>query len=126
MFGPSKTYEARTVIVPRFVIDPIAPLVAGKERGDPVFTAQRGGTLRLNTFRRRVFGPAAAAIGKPDLVPHDLRDTAASLAIGSGASIKAVQGMLGHASTAMTLDTYRSLSEEDQGALADRLEERCG
>ena len=126
VFGPPKTYEARTVIVPRFVIDRITPLTSGKERGDLVFTAPRGGTLRLNSFRRRVFAPAAAAIGRPDLVPHDLRDTAASLAISSGASIKAVQRMLGHASAAMTLDTDGSLFDEDLQALADRLEERYG
>jgi integrase len=42
-------------------------------------------------------------------VPHDLRETAASLEVNSGASIKAVQRMLGHASAAMTLDTYGSL-----------------
>jgi integrase len=73
-----------------------------------------------------VFAAAASAIGKPELVPHDLRDTAASLAISSGASIKAVQRMLGHASAAMTLDTYGSLFEEDLEALADRLEQRFG
>ncbi len=57
---------------------------------------------------------------------HDLRDTAASLAISAGASIKAVQRMLGHASAAMTLDTYGSLFEEDLEDLADRLEARFG
>lgn len=55
---------------------------------------------------------------------HDLRETAASLAVNSGASIKAVQRMLGHASAAMTLDTYGSLFEEDLEALSDRLDER--
>jgi hypothetical protein len=65
VFGPPKTCEARTVIVPQFVIDRIAPLVSGQDRGDLVFTAQQGGTLRLNTFRRRVFGPAAAAVASP-------------------------------------------------------------
>ena len=32
----------------------------------------------------------------------------------------------GHASAAMTLDTYGSLFEEDLEALADRLDERYG
>lgn len=36
--------------------------------------------------------------------PHDLRHTTASLAISTGANVKAVQRMLGHASAAMTLD----------------------
>ncbi|MGI8433950.1 MAG: tyrosine-type recombinase/integrase [Nocardioidaceae bacterium] len=38
------------------------------------------------------------------LTPHNLRDTAASLAVRAGANVKVVQGMLGHASAAMTLD----------------------
>jgi integrase len=125
-FGPPKTYESRTVIVPGFVIERIAPLLEGRDRGDLVFTAPQGGPLRLGNFRRRVFASAAVAIGKPDLLPHDLRDTAASLAISSGASIKAVQRMLGHASAAMTLDVDGSLFEEDLEALADRIEERFG
>jgi integrase len=124
--GPPKTYETRSVIVPGFVIERIAPLLDGKDKGDLVFAAPQGGPVRLNNFRRPVFAAAASEIGKPDLVPHDLRDTAASLAISTGASIKAVQRMLGHASAAMTLDTYGSLFEEDLEALADRLEKRYG
>lgn len=126
VFGAPKTREARTVIIPRFVIDTIKSLLTEKAPDDLVFTAPRGGPVRLNNFRRRVFAPAAERIGKPDLVPHDLRDTAASLAISSGASIKAVQRMLGHASAKMTLDVYGSLFEEDLEALADRIEERYG
>ena len=57
-------------------------------------------------------------------MPHDPRDTAASLAISSGASIKAVQRMLGHASAKMTLDVYGSPFEKDLEDLANRLEER--
>jgi hypothetical protein len=34
--------------------------------------------------------------------------------------------MLGHASAAMTLDTYGSLFDEDLEVLADRLDERYG
>lgn len=126
VFGPTKTYEARTVIVPRFVIDPLAPLLGDREADDLLFTAARGGPVRHGNFRNRVFSPAAERIGKPDLVPHDLRDTAASLMIASGASIKAVQRALGHASAKMTLDVYGSLFEEDLERLADTMEERYG
>lgn len=126
IFGPPKTHESRTVIVPQFVVDAIQAFIDDRPADALVFTAQRGGPVRLNNFRRRFFSPAAERIGKPGLVPHDLRDTAASLAISSGASIMAVQRMLGHASAKMTLDVYGSLFEEDLEALADRIEDRYG
>jgi len=53
--------------------------------------------------------------------PHDLRPTAASIATGAGANPKAVQRMLGHASAAMTLDTYADLFEDDPDAVSDRM-----
>jgi integrase len=121
-WGTPKTHETRTVIVPRFVIEsPGAP-------GDGlVFTAPRGGPLRKTNFRRGVWVPACRAAGMPDgLLIHDLRDTAASLAISAGASIKAIQRMRGHSSAAMTLDTYGSLFDEDLEDLADRMEQRYG
>lgn len=52
---------------------------------------------------------------------HDLRHTAASLAISSGANVKAVQRMLGHASAAMTLDLYADLFDDDLDDVAMRL-----
>ena len=39
----------------------------------------------------------------------------------SGANVKAVQRMLGHASAAMTLDTYADLFDDDLDAVASRL-----
>ncbi|MBB4666206.1 integrase [Microbacterium marinum] len=42
-----------------------------------------------------------------------MRHTAASLAIASGANVKVVQRMLGHASAAMTLDVYADLFDDD-------------
>ena len=52
------------------------------------------------------------------MTPHDLRHTAASLAISAGANAKAVQRMLGHKSAAMTLDVYADLLEDDLDAVA--------
>jgi integrase len=59
----------------------------------------------------------------PHLTPHDLRHTAASLAVQAGANVKAVQRMLGHASAAMTLDVYAGLFADDLDAVAERLDE---
>jgi hypothetical protein len=44
------------------------------------------------------------------------------LAISAGAKVKAVQRMLGHASAAMTLDTYADLFDDDLDAVSDRLD----
>jgi integrase len=59
----------------------------------------------------------------PRVTSHDLRHTAASLAISAGANPKVVQRMLGQASAAMTLDVYADLFESDVDAVADRLED---
>jgi integrase len=56
------------------------------------------------------------------LTPHDLRHTAASLAVSAGANVKAVQRMLGHASAAMTLDVYADLFENDLDAVGTALD----
>lgn len=57
----------------------------------------------------------------PRLTPHDQRRAAASLAISAGANVRAVQRMLGHASAAMTLDTYADLFDDDLDNVADAL-----
>ena len=48
---------------------------------------------------------------------HDLRHTAASLMVSSGANVKAIQNQLGHASAAMTLDVYADLFDDDLDAV---------
>ena len=73
-----------------------------------------------SNFRHRFFDPAVTRAGLAPLTPHDLRDTAASLAVAAGASVKAVQRMLGHASAAMTLDVYAGLFDELDD-VADRM-----
>jgi len=57
----------------------------------------------------------------PRLTPHDLRHTAASLAVSAGANVKALQRMLGHASAAMTLDRYADLFDDDLDSVASAL-----
>ena len=70
------------------------------------------------------FKPAVRAAGLPeDLRLYDLRHTCASLLIAQGASVKAVQAQLGHATASITLDTYGHLFPSEMEALADRLEQ---
>ncbi len=93
----------------------------GKADDDLIFAAPKGGPIRLNNWRRRVFDPACRAAGLVGFTPHDLRHTAASLAVGAGANVKAVQQMLGHASAAMTLDIYAGLFPDDLDAVGRTL-----
>ena len=103
-WGTPKTHEARTVMLPAFLADRLEKHIEGLAADDLVFTAPRGGPLRSSNFRRDVWAKACESSGMPEgLLVHDLRDTAASLAISAGAWIKAVQRMLGHSSAKMTL-----------------------
>jgi integrase len=121
VWSTPKSHQSRTVPLPQIVVGDLTPLVAGRSGDELVFTSPQGGPLRLNNWRRRVFDPACEACELSDVTPHDLRHTAASLAVSAGANIKAVQRMLGHASAAMTLDVYASLFDEDLDAVADAL-----
>jgi integrase len=55
------------------------------------------------------------------LTPHNLRDTAASLAIQAGASV-VVARLLGHESAATTLNHYAGLFPTDLDDVAVRLD----
>ena len=98
--GPRRRTTSRGRCRCRRLIPELARACEGKKPGDLVFTAPGGGPLRLGNWRTRVFDPACAAAGIVGLTPHDLRHTAASLAIAAGANVKAVQRMLGHSSAA--------------------------
>jgi integrase len=121
--GTPKNHQRRSVPIPRFLVDELAAHIAGKRRNELVFMAPGGGPLRNTNFRSRVFHPAAASVGLAGVTPHDLRHTAASLAVAAGANVKAVQRMLGHGSAAMTLDVYAELFDDDSDAVAKRLDE---
>jgi Phage integrase family len=74
--------------------------------------------------RSRVRGLRAVdAAGLAPLRFHDLRHTAAALAIWVGAHPKAIQERLGHASITTTLDRYGHLFRALDAAFAERLGE---
>jgi len=121
VFGTPKTHEKRSIAFPGFLTAGLAERVEGRDPHDFVFPAPRGGVLSLRNWRRQVFDPAVGSAGLDNVSPHDLRHTAASLAVQAGGHVKAVQRMLGHSSAAMTLDVYSGLFDDDLDALAERL-----
>jgi integrase len=121
-FGPTKGHERREVPLPRFLLEDLSCHVAGKSASDLVFTGARGAVMRTGTFRRGALIKAAKSIGIPGFHPHELRHTAASLAIASGADVKVVQQMLGHKSAVMTLDQYGHLFGDRLDIVADAMD----
>jgi integrase len=140
--GSPKNGKARTVSLPAFVGDMLFTA------GDPdvlVFPDSAGGYMRANNVRRRWWSQAVAAAqlfpqtatdsaGKSrvvyDFKLHELRHTAATLAIQAGANIKALQNMLGHESAGLTLDRYGHLYGSDVEAVGvainGLLTRKCG
>ena len=126
VYGTPKNHSRRSVPFPSFLSEMLAAHCESKRGSDFVFTAPMGGALRNRNWRRRRFDPAMTELLEiyPTLIRltvHDLRHTAASLAISAGANVKAVQKMLGHASAAMTLDVYADLFDDDLDAVGEAL-----
>jgi integrase len=127
VWSTPKTHERRSVPFPAALADELSTLMLNKGRNDLVFNDMRGGVLRNSNWRARVFDPAVQACQKddesfPTITPHDLRHTAASLAVSAGANVKALQRMLGHAKASMTLDVYADLFDDDLDSVAESLD----
>lgn len=130
--GSPKNKKGRTVSLPAFVAELLEPASKGADRNALVFPDSEGGHMRGTNVRRRWWSDAVAAA---DLYPriettksgektvvydfklHELRHTAASLAIQAGCNIKSLQNMLGHSSASLTLDRYGHLYESDVDAV---------
>jgi integrase len=114
--GTPKNNKVREVPMPRIVRLALLKEIEGRKPDDLVFTDENGGYVRQQSVgkgHRGWFRKGLEEAGLPLLKPHDLRHTAASVAVSSGASVKVVQRMLGHSSAAMTLDTYSDLFDTD-------------
>ena len=86
-----------------------------------VFTTETGENIAISTFYK-TFKKIAAEIGRPDARPHDLRHTAATIAVAAGADIKSVQDLLGHATASFTLNVYTHTSDQMKKDTASRMQ----
>jgi integrase len=104
VWSTPKAHQSRDVPVPRSLVEGLMGQTAFKTQDDLLFTSPTVEAIRLGNWRRRVWDPAVVAAGLVGPTPHDLRHTAASLTIASGASVKHVQRMLGHKDASMMLN----------------------
>lgn len=96
--GTPKAHKQRTVPLPEFLLTYLARQCEGRGRDDLLFPGDDGKHLRRPHPESGWFAKAVAEGKIPRTTPHDLRHTAASLAVSAGANVKAIQKMLGHAS----------------------------
>jgi integrase len=88
--------------------------------GNLVFTTPLGGWLHPQNLRRS-FESAVRRAGVRRIRVHDLRHTAATMALTGRAHPKQVQEMLGHADVSITLDVYSHVSEDMHRDVAERI-----
>lgn len=136
-FGLPKHGEIRTIELP---VEAVQILWAQKKRqaeqrlaaGDKwqendlssgLIFRQRLGQIHTNTSLALATKKAGAAIGIPDLHPHDLRHSYAVAALRSGADIKTVQHNMGHHSASVTLDVYAAYTTDAGKESARKLSE---
>ncbi|GGA72400.1 site-specific integrase [Pseudoclavibacter endophyticus] len=123
--GTPKGHEQRSVPIPRFLIDELEARIDGPE--DLLFGEGKTGYPMRPDSKRGWFVAAvkraqATHRTMPTVTLHDLRHSAASIAVSAGANVKAVQRMLGHSSAAMTLDVYADLFDADLDTVAANID----
>jgi integrase len=93
---------------------------------DLVFAGEGGGLINPSNLRQRSFALLLKQAGLPQITFHDLRHTCASLLFQRNVHPKFVQELLGHASVAITLDTYSHMLPGMGGEAADAMGEALG
>lgn len=122
--GTPKTHAARSIALPGFLCPILGEYLGAVPHSGFAFPDAAGGPIRVTNWNRRIFTPAATDVGlvPPRLRVHDLRHTAASLMISSGAGVKLVQQQLGHRTATLTLDRYAHLFPDELDALSGALD----
>ena len=123
-----KTHARREVSVSLPVMRMLVKRARGRDPKDWIFTSPDGQPLRPQKSDRDFFAASVRRAQKkdedfPTLTPHGLRHVAAGLMISQGMHVKAVQRQLGHASAAMTLDTYADLFDSDLDSVGSAMGE---
>jgi integrase len=88
-----------------------------------VFTTDTGAPINPSNLRQRSFAPLLKRAGLPHMRFHDLQHTCATLLLSRGVHPKFVQELLGHATIAITLDTYSHVMPSMGDATAKAMED---
>ncbi len=133
--GPTKTAKGRRTV--KLTKDAAASLKGHLTRqleeidvlgdsygpGGLVFATSKGTLINPTNLRKRSFAPLLVRAGLPHQTFHQLRHTAATILLLKNVNPKIVSEMLGHASIAITLDTYSHVLPNMQDSAVAAMEE---
>jgi integrase len=88
-----------------------------------IFASETGEPLGRHLITTHRFKPLLKRAGLPEIRFHDLRHTCATLLLGRNVNPKIVSEMLGHATIAITLDTYCHVLPNMQESAAKAMED---
>jgi integrase len=88
-----------------------------------VFATEKGTLVNPSNLRKRSFAPLLSKAQLPRIRFHDLRHTCATLLLARNVNPKIVSEMLGHATIAITLDTYSHVLPNMQDSATHALED---
>ena len=88
-----------------------------------IFASEVGEPLDRRYITTHCFKPLLKRAGLPQIRFHDLRHTCATLLLSRNVNPKVVSEMLGHATIAITLDTYSHVLPTMQESAAKAMEE---
>lgn len=121
---PKSEAGKRSVAIPPHLLPAVKAHLrdhARPGRDGLLFTNRWGDELPPSSLHK-VFYPARAKAGRPDLRFHDLRHTGATLAAGTGASLAELMARLGHSTPTAAMRYQHATAGRDR-AIADKLSE---
>jgi integrase len=119
VFGPPKSRAGRRVVdFADLIVPDLHQHLRAVPPGALAFTSPEGTALSNTNFRRRVWGPAVAAVGLEGIHVHDLRHTGNQFTADAGANTRELMVRMGHDSERAAL-IYLHSSDKRQRALAD-------
>ena len=111
--GDLKNHRARSVPVPRPLVEWVGRRIDNTNPTDPLFATKRGQSWTRGNFATRSKWTAARKrAGLPEVRIHDLRHTAASGMLAAQPDVLAVSRILGHSTPTLTLSLYGHVMDE--------------
>lgn len=128
---PKSAASHRTIVLSAKHVQVLAQYLSetgrtGADSEEPFFVGPKGGRLVYSNFRTRIWNPAVLAAGLKGLTIKDMRKTAATNLLQSGADAKTVTAVMGHEDIRTTLNHYAKTTPESLLSAAQALVDAVG